>query len=67
MHKSGGSINKEAFGLGWRTHFNFCVAKLPTSEKPLKQSKFTIFEFLKRNDSEKSIVDTEIPQACMLT
>jgi hypothetical protein len=67
MHKSGGSIHKEAFGLGWRTHFNFCVAKLPATEKTLKQSKFTIFEFVKKVSDGDQVVDTESPQACLLT
>lgn len=60
------------FGLGWRTHFNFCVAVLPDAkvdrEPVLKKSKqFTIFEFVKKGESDEVTSDCDTPKACLLT
>jgi len=52
MHISGKNVfEKVPFGLGWRTHFNFCVADLPDPEiDPIlrKSKQFKIFEFMKK-------------------
>ena len=57
------------FGLGWRTHFNFCVANLPDpadavseSDAVLRKSKqFTIFEFVKKQGDEDVVSDFDTP------
>ena len=75
MHDSSKNIfQKVPFGLGWRTHFNFCVATLPDletaseSEPVLKKAKqFTIFEFIKKQSNEDVVSDCDTPQSCLLT
>ena len=64
--------SKVPFGLGWRTHFNFCVASLPEAisdpEPVLRKSKqFTIFEFIKKDESDDVVSDCDTPEACLLT
>ena len=73
MHNSGKSLyQKEPFGIGWRTHFNFCVANLPQpeaeSEPVLRKSKqFTVFEFIKKQEGDDVVSDCDTPVACLLT
>ena len=73
MHNSSTKLHaKVPFGLGWRTHFNFCVAVLPEpkadAEPILRKSKqFTIFEFVKKGEGDEIVSDTDTPQACLLT
>lgn len=75
MHDSTKNIfQKVPFGLGWRTHFNFCVATLPdlenaTEADPVlrKAKQFTVFEFIKKQSAEDVVSDCDTPQSCLLT
>ena len=72
MHDSGKAIfEKVPFAIGWRTHFNFCVANLPDpsqGEPILRKSKqFTIFEFIKKQENDEIMSDYDTPQSCLLT
>lgn len=66
MHDSGKAIfEKVPFAIGWRTHFNFCVANLPDpsqGEPILRKSKqFTIFEFIRKQENDEIMSDYDTP------
>lgn len=59
---------KVAYAIGWRTHFNFCVANLLPSgtggqddrDGIVRRSRqFTIFEFMKKEQVEDVVSDTD--------
>lgn len=56
---------KVAYAIGWRTHFNFCVANLLSTglddrDPVLRKSRqFTIFEFMKKQELEDVVSDTD--------
>ena len=55
------------FGIGWRTQFNYCFARLLDSgDKVLKRKDFAILEFTKK-EVAKIYTEWEAPVSCMLT
>ena len=74
MHNSSQSLfQKQPFGLGWRTHFNFCVAELPQpyidQELPVlrKSKQFTVFDFIKKQENSDIVSDSDTPKSILLT
>ena len=73
MHSATRSLSQKLpFALGWRTHFNFCVANLPeavSEPEPIlrKSRQFTVFEFVKKEEADAVASDYHTPQSCLLT
>ena len=64
---SSSNLSKVPFGIGWRSHFNFCFARLlEGSDKLLRRRDFAVIDFTKK-EVAKLCADWEAPVSCMLT